>query len=120
MPDQTATVAGRVALFTAEVLGRRVSKYQDPIDGAEADLDYAAARRVLEQDPGLIYLHVKVSDGDLAERIRELRDAAAASDDGERVALCDDALIGKSGALAECLSILLEECLSILRADADD
>ena len=106
MPDQTATITGRPALFTAELLGHRVSKYADPIQDAAVGLDYATARLVLAQDPDLIYLHVKISDGDLAERVRKLRDEAAVVGDLEQVAICDDALIGKSGALAECLNVL--------------
>jgi hypothetical protein len=106
MPDQTATVTGYTALFTADLLERRVSKYADPIDDARTGIDYAEGRRIAAEDPSLIYFHVKVSDGDLAERVRKLRDEAAAAGDAEMVAICDDALIGRSGALAECLSVM--------------
>lgn len=108
MPDQTATITGRAALYTAEILGHRVSKYADPIKEAAIGLDYADARLVLAQDPSLIYIHVKISDGDLAERVRKLRDEAAAAGDIEQASICDDALIGKSGALAACLNDLAE------------
>ena len=106
MPDQTATVTGYTAIFTADLLGLRVSKYADPTEHAAIGLDYAAARAVCAVDPSLIYFHVKVSDGEIAQRIRTLRDEAAAHGDQEQVSICDDALTGRSGALAECLNVL--------------
>lgn len=108
MSNQTATVTGYTAIFTAEILGLRVSKYADPIEGARVDLDDADAQAVAAEDPTLIYFHVTIADGDIADRITKLRFAAEFEGDEGKVALCDDALGGASGSLAACLGFLAE------------
>ena len=97
MPNQTATVTGHTAIFTADILGLRVSKYADPIEDARVGLDYADARAVAAEDPSLIYFHVSIADGDIADRIRKLRSGAELDGDEGKMALCDDALAGASG-----------------------
>ena len=109
MPVQTATVTGYTAIFTADLLGRRVSKYAGPMEDAATGLDYATARAVCATDPSLIYFHVTVADGDIADRIRKLRAAAEFEGDEGKIALCDDALGGASGSLAACLGFLATE-----------
>ena len=104
----TVTVSGRVALSVATYLGLRVSKYADPTEEALENLDVVHAETIVRSDPDLIYFHVNVNQGDLKARIRLLAEEAAQASDFEQVALCQAALEGQGGALAECLSVLTE------------
>lgn len=102
------TVSGRVALYIATSLGLRVSKYTDPAEGALTDLDVVHAESIVRSNPSLIYFHVDVNQGDLKARIRLLEAEAAQASDFEMMNLCQAALEGQGGALAECLSVLTE------------